>query len=140
MRVATDTNVLISAIFWKNRLLPFFKLINERQITLVFSLQTIDELYRVIAYERIFKKIKEQSIDPFSIIDTLVSSSVIVRPRHTPSVISDDPTDNAFLACAAEVLADFIISGDKHLLRLKSYKGIPILTPQQFLGQIKVHR
>ena len=49
------------------------------------------------------------------------------------TVISADPTDNIFLECAVAGKADYIISGDKHLLDLKSYQGIPIVKARDFL-------
>lgn len=48
-----------------------------------------------------------------------------------------DPFDNHFLACALSSGASFIVSGNKHLLSLKNFKGIPILSPQQFLKRMK---
>lgn len=52
-------------------------------------------------------------------------------------VILDDPTDNKFLACALEGNAGYIVTGDQHLLRLKTYQEIDILTPRQFLDILK---
>ena len=46
-----------------------------------------------------------------------------------------DPTDNRVIECAIAASADVIVSGDKHLLRLKSYAGIPIISVRDFLGR-----
>jgi predicted nucleic acid-binding protein len=48
-------------------------------------------------------------------------------------IIRDDPSDDKFIRCAKAGKASIIISGDQHLLRLKSYGKIKILTPTQFL-------
>jgi predicted nucleic acid-binding protein len=50
-----------------------------------------------------------------------------------PQVITDDVSDNHILACALAGRADFIISGDRHLLNLKEYEGIVIERPVDFL-------
>ncbi|NCO65593.1 MAG: putative toxin-antitoxin system toxin component, PIN family [Candidatus Aquicultor secundus] len=52
-------------------------------------------------------------------------------------VITEDPSDNMFLVCAVEGKADFIISGDNHLLDVGTYQGIQILTPCEFVKQLK---
>ncbi len=51
--------------------------------------------------------------------------------------ITIDPTDNKFLACALEAKADFIVSGDHHLLELKHYQGIQIVNAKIFVNKIK---
>ena len=48
-------------------------------------------------------------------------------------VIEDDPNDNRILECALEAKADFIISGDHHLLELKEYQSIRIITPSDLM-------
>jgi predicted nucleic acid-binding protein len=55
------------------------------------------------------------------------------------AIIVDDP-DNRILECAVAGQADFIISGDKHLLNLKNFQGINIVTPADFLVAIEVGR
>ena len=57
----------------------------------------------------------------------------MIVPRFVLDVIQDDPDDNRILECAVEGKADVIVSGDRTLLRLKSYDGIPIVRPIDFL-------
>jgi hypothetical protein len=52
------------------------------------------------------------------------------------NAIKDDPSDNIYLACAVEGKADFIVSGDRHLKDLKSFRQIPIVDPAKFLQVI----
>jgi len=47
---------------------------------------------------------------------------------------------NKILECALEAQASFIVSGDKHLLEIKEYKGIKIISPKEFLSQFKNSR
>jgi uncharacterized protein len=51
-------------------------------------------------------------------------------------VIKEDPDDNRVLECAEAGGADYIVSGDRHLLRLKVHSRIPILTARQFLDAV----
>ena len=68
----------------------------------------------------------------------LLEQDALVVPGQADvrGAIAEDPTDEMFLACALDAAADFIVTGDHHLLDLKSYRGIPIVTVQQFADQL----
>ena len=57
---------------------------------------------------------------------------VCLKPRLSVQACSD-PDDDRILECAVEARAQFIITGDKHLLTMKSFEGILILTADQYL-------
>lgn len=59
----------------------------------------------------------------------------MVEPAEQIDVVRADPSDNRFLECALAAHADAVISGDHHLLTLKTFRDIPILTPSAFLEQ-----
>jgi putative PIN family toxin of toxin-antitoxin system len=59
--------------------------------------------------------------------------TVLVHPRETLSVVSDDEADNRILECALAARADTIVTGDRHLLQLRRFRGARISTPRQFL-------
>lgn len=137
MKVVLDTNVLISALLWKGRLSQIYLLINKQKIILCFSKATLEELIRVLHYPRIATKVQKEAVDIDEIIRALVSSSIIVQPSRVPRAIEEDAFDNHFLACALAAQADFIISGDAHLLKLKTFQGVTIVSPQEFLKEKK---
>lgn len=137
MRVVLDTNVLISALLWKGRLTPLYHLINERKILLCFSKLTLRELIKVSQYQHIRAKAEKEKIDFLQVIKSLALNSISIRPKKIPNVIKEHPEDNKFLACAATCQASFIVSGDGHLLNLKEFKGIPVVSPREFLKIIK---
>ena len=60
---------------------------------------------------------------------------IVVEPTERIDVIRTDPADNRFLECAIAASADRIVSGDRDLLVLKVFRGIPIVTPTAFLKQ-----
>jgi predicted nucleic acid-binding protein len=51
-------------------------------------------------------------------------------------VIEKDPEDNRLLECAQKSHADYIVSGDMHLLEIKDFKATKILTPEEFLATL----
>jgi predicted nucleic acid-binding protein len=60
----------------------------------------------------------------------------VAVPGLLPAPVSIDPDDDAVLACAVAAKADAIVSGDRHLLSLGSYDGIPIMTAADLLAQL----
>jgi len=57
-----------------------------------------------------------------------------IKASRKITVIDDDPDDDKFIECAVASRAGFIVSGDKHLLNLKKYKGIKIMKAGDFLS------
>ena len=65
--------------------------------------------------------------------ETISNLARHVIPTQLLDVVKEDPADNIILEYAAEADSDYIISGDKHLLRLKRYGNIQILKVSEFL-------
>jgi len=59
--------------------------------------------------------------------------AVVVANPPRLNVITEDPDDNDVLAVAAAAGADYIVSGDHHLLDLRRYRDITIVTAPEFL-------
>jgi putative PIN family toxin of toxin-antitoxin system len=135
MRVVADTNVVVSMLFWGAALKQLFEFVNERRVELVFSPATIDELVRVIQYPKIRDEAKRLAVPVEALVDRLIAASVIVYPHERLNVVKDDPTDNQILEAAVESEARFVISGDKHLLKLTQFRGIAIVTPREFIAK-----
>ncbi len=62
-----------------------------------------------------------------------LGNTVLTEDRYAVSKLRKDPKDNMFIACALEGEADYIVSGDDHLLGLKHYKGVQIVDARGFL-------
>ncbi len=65
--------------------------------------------------------------------DMLTKKSILVEPSTRIKIVKDDPEDDKFVETALEGDADFIVTQDKHLLKLKDYQGIKVITPEEFL-------
>ena len=70
-------------------------------------------------------------------IDLIIRNSIIVEPQERISIVKDDPKDNIFIETAAAGNADYIVSQDNHLLKLKEFRGIKIITPEEFNELLK---
>lgn len=128
-RVVLDTNVTIAALFWKGHPRVVYDLIHDRKIVMLLSKDMEKEFIRVLGYSKFGLSPKE--ITPF--IKNLRGHAEFVETKNRISVISVDPTDNIFLECAFDGKADYIITGDWHLLDLGMYKNIQIIKVKEFL-------
>src|SRR5438309_436346 len=115
MKVVADTNVVISMLLWGKSLEQLFVMINSRKVVLCFSPATIDELFRVIHYPKIFKQASKLQIPIEALVDKLLAASVVCHPRISVSEVAD-VADNRILETAITANAAYIISGDGHLL------------------------
>lgn len=129
MKVVLDTNVYISAILFGGNCEEILWLAAQRSFELVISKSIILEI-EVVLKEK-FKWSKKQVSDALTYLRNI---STVIKPNISLSVIKDDPSDNKIIECAVAAGANYIVTGDKnHLLPVKEYKGIKILTPAEFL-------
>ncbi|MDP2704605.1 MAG: putative toxin-antitoxin system toxin component, PIN family [bacterium] len=137
MRVVADTNIIISMLLWGKSLERFLVLVNTRRITLCFSPQTIDELFRVIYHSHIQKQAEKLKTPVETLLDKLIAASEIVYPTQRVAVIREDPSDNRILETAIAARVRYIVTGDRHLLKCKQHLNIPIVTPAEFLKLLR---
>jgi hypothetical protein len=134
MIVDLDTNVIVSALLSPGG--PPAEIINRweaDQFEVVTSLPLLSELERALQHPRVRKYLKSSPDEAGAFIARFGRVATVVQPRLTLHVIEDDPADNRLLECAAAGGAAYIITGDDHLLQLKKYKDIVILSPAGFL-------
>jgi uncharacterized protein len=132
-RVVFDTNVLISAYLWPGIPRAALDIIRSGRSTLVSAQPAIEEFVRVLGYRKF--GLSPQEIAP--LVDDLMSISTIVHPRHTVDVVTRDPTDNLFLEIALQGKCSVLVSGDRHLLDLRRYRRIHIMTPATFVRSFR---
>lgn len=128
MRVVLDTNVLVSALVGHGRSRRLLiRLFEGHEI--VSSKQMLAELGDVLS-RRKFGFMRRQ-LNEFLLI--MVKRSIVATIIEIPEIVAEDPDDNVVLATALEGEAEYIISGDKHLLRLREYRGIRIVSVREML-------
>lgn len=139
MRIVLDTNVILSAFLWQQQLRPIYLAVKGRAITPCFTRQTWDELQRALGYNKLKNQLVRQGIEPDVVLQLVASRSYFTVTEQQLNVIPDDPADNDILVCARTVRALYIVTGDRHLLRLNQFHGIDILTPRAFLQHLGPH-
>ena len=129
-KVVLDTNVYISAIVFGGKPEEIRKLSREGKISLLISEAILKEIA-----EALRRKFNWQNWQISQAIDEIRELATLVIPGEVISVIKEDDADNRILECALEGKAQYIVSGDEHhLLPLKEYQGIKILSPTDFLN------
>ena len=130
MKIAVDTNFLISATQWDYSVSYKLLLKLIRNNDTIFSTKEIlDEFAEVL--ERDFLYSKE---DIKSIVEKVLQFLTLVTPSNKIDIVKEDVDDNKIIECAVESKAEYIISYDKHLLKLKDFQGIKMVRPEEALG------
>lgn len=128
-RLVIDTNVFISAILFDGLPEKVIDLVKKREVLLIVSPEIEAEILRKIHQFPVTADMVEDLM--FILEETVIK---VAPPRRLS--ICRDPKDNMFLEAALEGEADFLITGDKDLLTLKRFNGVPIVKPRQFLEAI----
>jgi len=132
LRVVADTNVFISALMFGGVPGAFLDLALLPSFTLVTSPALLDELD-----DKLRVKFGVSDSDAELIRARLEATALVVEAEVVLAVVKDDPDDDRVLECAVAGKADYIVSGDRHLLKLGAYQGIPILSVRQFMDSIE---
>ena len=128
IRVVFDTNVYISALMFGGLPGSLLDLAFLQSFILVISPALMDELD-----EKLRLKFEVSAEDAAIVRAKLEGNAEIVMPDVVLDVIEDDPDDNRVLECAVKGRANYIVTGDRHLLKLGTYEAISIVTVRQFL-------
>lgn len=133
IRIVLDTNVLISALLFGGNPQTVLEKTIMGQVSLVLSRNILNELQGVLCG----KKFGYRPEIARSIVGELETIGELVAPTRKIAVVKADPYDNLILECAVKAKVDYVVSGDNHLLELKRFEGIPIMSPAQFLKVVE---
>jgi len=133
LRVVFDTNVLVSGMVFAGKSKLLIDAVLEGTITLILSMQMIQEFRKVIARDK-FKLSKEQQN---MLTNFVLRIGSIVRIRSRFKVVKGDPSDDLILRTARDGEADYVVSGDKHLLAIEEFRGIKIITVSKMLDLLR---
>ncbi|HEY1409791.1 MAG TPA: putative toxin-antitoxin system toxin component, PIN family [Promineifilum sp.] len=138
LRAVLDTNLFVSsALVGEGLPAQAVDAWRAHRFLLIISPAIMAEIAATLRYDRIRRKY-DITEDDVSRLLALLSVDAVVVPGQTDVAgsVPDDPDDEAILACAVDGQADAIVSGDRHLLALDSFRGIPILTIRQFMERL----
>ena len=133
MKIILDANIYVSAFFWGGN--P--RIVLERAISgtdeLYITKEILSEIEGVLGRPKFHAGSTE--IDYY--VKSIEEISNMVMIEKSIKNGSRDKTDNKYLECGIACIADFIISGDIHLLEMKKYKKIKIVTAKEYLDIVQ---
>lgn len=141
MRAVLDTNVIVSALLNPNsspgQVLEHW---SSKAYVLIVSDLLLDEFLDVLSRPRIQALHKRDDSQIATLLKQFWDRGKLVNIDETLQVVIADPSDDVFVQTALAGNADFIVSGDRHLLELGEYRGIQIVTPAEFLAILAAGR
>lgn len=129
IRVVADTNVYVSALLFGGAPEEVLLLARTGSVSLHISAAIQEELRRVLE-----EKFGWESTRVYAALAALAKFTTVEIPRTEVNAVAADPSDNPVLECALAAQAHVIVSGDRHLRKLRTFRGISILTPREFLA------
>ena len=135
LRAVLDANIFVSALIRPQgppgQILTRF--VNDHAFELIVSPPIVEELRRCLRYPKIrrYLALTPEEIDLWVTALTLLADSVASTKQLR--VVREDPDDDQYLIAAIESRAQFLVTGDAHLLNLRAYEGIRIITAKAFL-------
>ena len=134
MRIVVDTNIWISGLLWKGAPWQLLKLAETGKVQLCIAYPMLLELEEVLAYGRLQPRLQKLQQTPDQLVAYALNLSTLFDVSRTmPPIVEADPDDDIFILCALEAGANYLVSGDKHLLALGSYQTVKIMTVAAFL-------
>src|SRR3990167_6858558 len=136
IKAVIDTNVLVSSLIGKTKSNPreIIDRFKKNRFFLVLSPPLLRELEEVLKEPEFKSIINEDEAD--TLIGLIRIRGLFVIPAHKVNICRDIH-DNKILEAASKADANFIVSGDKDLLTLKSFQSIPIISPKEFLSWLR---
>jgi putative PIN family toxin of toxin-antitoxin system len=133
-RALCDTNVLVSAFIAGGPPSRVIEAAIDGRIEFVLADPVLGELKRVLTLKLGFEPERVREISTLLIE---LAQTRVETPAQTPEAITGDPDDDVILACAVQAGVHVIVSGDRrHLLPVRAYRGIRIVTPQTLLAEL----
>ena len=134
-RVTADSNIIISALSRGGKPEELLDLARHGEIELAISDAVLDEVGRILS-----DKFEWSAGRVNSVRVELATFTTHAAPAETLDVVQDDASDNRIVECAVAAGFDVIVSGDKHLLALGSFRGIEVMTVSDFLQRGQGHQ
>ena len=131
LKVVLDTNIYVSSIFWRGNPHKIVELALDKKIKIFTSVEILQELEKVL--RRDFQEPDEMIHRQISLIFEYAD---IIKTTVKVNVVKEDPEDNKIIECAVSCNANYIVTGDRHLLDIKEFRGTKIVNAREFLKSL----
>lgn len=131
MRLVLDTNTALSGLLWQGTPGKLIDAAKQQELALFSSTPLLAELLGVMSRAKFTDALAARGLKVHALFEGYAALVQLVVPAQINPTVVRDPADDAVLACALAAQADYIVSGDAHLLDLKRYLEMPIITAAQ---------
>ncbi len=136
MRIVADTNTVLSGLLWRGPPRRLIDLARERAVTLCTSTALLAELAEVIGRGKFAARVHDAGVAAAELVEDYARLAEIVVPASLTEPVSRDPDDDLVLATALAAEASLIVSGDRDLLVLGTFRDIRVLDAADALALI----
>jgi len=133
--VVFDISVLVSALITKGKPKELWLKAVTKEFNLTASREILSEFIKVAGRAKFRKYVKERDIKDFLEAFNTTARFTSIKSRF--KVVKQDPDDDIILRTAHDSRADYVVSGDEHLLALKEFRGIRIVTVSEMIELLK---
>lgn len=136
VRIVADTIIVVLGFLWRGNPRRVLDAARLATIQLFTSPALIAELDEILQRDKFAERLLKAGVAARELVLGYASLATILHPTTVDPVILADPDDDEVLACAIAATADAIVSGDSHLLELRTYKDVETFTATQLLSKI----
>jgi len=131
LTIVFDINVLVSSLIVKGKPRELWQKAKDNEFTFAYSREMLSDLVNVLKRQKFEKYLASGDIRLF--LNDLRVTGKLVPLKSKFRVAAEDPDDDIIIRTAYDAKANFIVSGDRHLLALKEFKGMRVVTVDQML-------
>lgn len=136
-KVVLDANVWISAMLWGGKPAAIIKAAEMGKVNIIVSEAIIGEISQVLNYPKLTKIYQAENLQHEELMEAVLRVAKFVEVTKKVNVVIDHPADDKYIECALAAGADYLVSGDKHLLNVGGYKGTRVVSVNEFLQIIE---
>ena len=134
IRIVVDTNVIVSGLLFDGIPGKIIEAFKRNDVQLLITSDIVNEYIKVLSYPKF--ELTEDDINYLLYRILLPRSKVVSNVTQEDVIIAQDPSDDKFLLCSSEGMADYLISGDTHLTSLGKFQETIIVTPAEFIKKL----
>ncbi len=138
MRVVADTNIVVSGLLWRGLPRRVLDTARDGIIELFTSIALLEELEDALSREKSAPRLEAANVTAHELVLGYAALARVVEAATIEPVVLADPDDDAVLACALAAQCEVLTSGDSHLLDLKQYKDVRILTASELFIELSL--
>jgi putative PIN family toxin of toxin-antitoxin system len=127
-------------LLWGGKPAEIIKASEGHRVAILTSEEIVAEISHVLTYPKLKKTYPAAGLRREELIEMVLKTGKFIKVTKKVKAVQEHPADGKFIECASAAGADYIVSGDKHLLKIGYYKKTQILSVNEFLQILEARR